>query len=67
MGEIKILYSESQLSATDIKRDVTINTTPPVETILDVRTANQWIEKAKNKPISLPLLDHLYYHYLRFV
>jgi hypothetical protein len=42
MGEIKTVYPESQLSVTDLKRDVVRNTTPTVETnVLNVKTANE--------------------------
>jgi hypothetical protein len=55
---IKILYPEGELSVIDLKWDVVKNTTPPVETnVLEVKTANEWIEESKNKPIPLPLLD----------
>ena len=68
MGEIKTLYPEGQLSVTDLRRDVAKNTTPPVETnVLEVKTANEWIEEAKNKPIPLLLLDYLCYHCLWLV
>jgi hypothetical protein len=54
MDEIKTVYPEGQLSVTDLKHDVGKNTTPPVETnVLEVKTANEWIEEAKNKPIPL--------------
>lgn len=47
MGEIKILYPEGQLSDTDLKRDVAKNTTPPVEAVLEVKTANEWIKEVQ--------------------
>ena len=56
MGEIKTVYSDDQLSVTDLRRDVAKNTTPPVETnVLEVKTADEWIEKAKTNQFS--------YHY----
>lgn len=67
MGEIKTLYPEGQLSVTE-QRDIAKNTIPPEETnVLEVKTANEWIEEVKNKPIPLPLLDCLWYHCLRLV
>lgn len=57
MGEIKTVYPEGQLSVTDLKHDITKNTTPLVESILGVKTANEWTKEAKNKPIPLALLE----------
>ena len=54
MGEIKILYLKGQLTVANIKHDDAKNTTPPVETnVLEIKTANDWIEEAKTKPIRL--------------
>jgi archaellum biogenesis ATPase FlaH len=62
MGELRKLYPEGHISDADLKRDVAKLTTPPVETnVLEVKTANEWIEEAKNKPIPLRLLDCLWY------
>lgn len=61
MGEIKTVYSEDQLSVTDLKRDVAKNITPPVETnVLEVKTANGWIEEAKNKPTTLHSPENIF-------
>lgn len=47
MGDVRKLYPEVQLSETDLRRDVAKLITPPVETnVLEVKTANKWIEKA---------------------
>jgi hypothetical protein len=40
MGEIKTVYQENQLSVTNLKRDDAKNTTPQVETVFEVKTAN---------------------------
>ena len=51
MGEIKTVYLEGQFSVTDPKRDVAKNTKARVEIVLEVKTANEWIEKAKKNQI----------------
>ena len=62
MDNVRKLYPEGNISDTDLKRDFAKLTTPPVETnVLEVKTANEWIEEAKNKPIPLTLVDCLWY------
>lgn len=48
MGELKTVYPEGKLSFTDLKLNDVKNTIPPDATnVLEVKTANEWIEKAK--------------------
>ena len=62
MGEVRRLYPEGQLTEFDLKRDLARNTTTKTKfKILDIKTANEWIEEAKSKPIPLQLLDCLWY------
>lgn len=62
MDKLRKLYPEGQLTEADLNRDFAKNTLPKLENkILDVKTANEWIEAAKSKPAPLPLLDCLWF------
>ena len=47
MGEIKILYTEGQLSVTDHKADVAKNILPPLEIVLEVKLQKNGSRKQK--------------------
>jgi len=62
MSELKKLFPEGHLSTADLKRDITRNTSATSEfNLLEIKSANDWIEEAKSKPIPSPLLDCLWY------
>lgn len=62
MGEAKQMYPEGKINEFDLKRDLAKNTSNLTENkVLNVKTANEWIDEAKNKPIPLQLFDCLWY------
>lgn len=62
MDKLRKLYPEGQLNEADLHRDFAKNTRSSEESkVLEVKTANEWIEAAKSKPIPLPLLGCLWF------
>ena len=62
MGDLKKLYPEIPLNKFDISRDLVKNTMEPlINKVLEIKTANDWIEEAKNKPIPFQLFGCLWY------
>lgn len=62
MGEVKKLLPEGRLTEADLQRDYAkMTTNEVVNKILEIKTANQWMEEAALKPAPLKLVDCLLY------